>query len=421
MIWNGRLPISRIRCPLERISVLQRRSFGERQHFEEEHHLARSLSKQRLSPEQIEKWKRSLPRPKSNVWKLSAEWLTRQPGYELDALEEIHKRSHNGANVLLEIRDARLPASCHHPSFTRLAKHRRHLICYTHADLLDTTTRDEIEQWTMRNWPQSRPIFVDTRENRPDLQFDIVYDSLLSHLEERGGKNVALTVGCANTGKSSLLLALLRTAKARGDIPKRTKEAVTTNNNKKKTLQKTQPIAITDKPGKTRVLTEYLLRETPRTYFLDVPGVSPPPFFFAERPQAWYAFGAANLLPPNSRLDNDLHVRISLCDYVLYAMNRDGCFEYVSRLQLDGPTDDINVVLEHVPTRHVSNDDPETALLKRCANFLKYFSTGNFGPVVLDDLSQPYQPFVFRNEHFSHRRRSGDPPTTFQEDDFEFK
>ena len=395
---------------------------NKRTDFEEEFHLARKLSRYQIDPEEQRQWEaiaRKFPTPR---WKIP---LSRErmfsPGYEMDAFSNVHDRSYN-ANVLLEIRDVRLPASTHNPGFARLARHRLHLICYTHADLIDDKTRDRVEEWTLDAWPESRSIFVDTNQTRPsnDLPYDLLYDSLLQHLEDKGGTNTALTVGVPNTGKSSVLMALIRLARQREAIPKKVKAFVQAPISKKSRRQGKQPkrvitkkhaIEIEDKPGKTRDVTEYLLREKPRAFFLDVPGMTPPHFFFQERPEAWWGYGAANLLLTGKHITDDLTIQTGFCAYVLNALNRDFNFGYVKKLHLDGPTYDINAVLKATKRGFTKKDDyddsgpSEKLLFKRCEAFLKLFNTGNFGPVILDDLSIPYQPFVFQDHHFQRQPR----------------
>jgi len=141
------------------------------------------------------------------------------PRYEHEALKQLHKLSYD-SNVLLEIRDVRLPASTHHPSFTRLAEHRRHLICYTHADMIDERTRDDVAEWTRKSWPDSDAFFRDTRQHRGADAFAPLYYWIVNAMEESGGMNCALTTGVANTGKSSVLLSLLKYAKKQKYIPK---------------------------------------------------------------------------------------------------------------------------------------------------------------------------------------------------------
>lgn len=372
-----------------------------RTEFEEQHHLARALSRNKVTPAQQIRWQKQVKKKK---WDLKPFEVLFSPPYEHEALSEIHSRSFD-ANVLLEIRDVRLPASSHHPSFTRLAKHRLHLVCYTHADMIDVPTRDKVEVWTNKSWPGSRSIFVDTRENRSDLPYDMLYDSLVGYLEAKGGMNSALTVGVPNTGKSSVLLALIRLARARGDIPKQLKATV--SHRKKRKLAKSAPVGILDKPGKTREITEYLIRETPRAFFLDVPGITPPSFFFEERPEAWFGYGAANLMAMNRHMTEDVQLQTALCDYVLHCLNRDGNFMYIPKLGLEGPTDDIEEVLFKVKEgRNNVVKNAEKLQLQRCASFLKLFNSGNLGPVILDDISKPYRKFEFKDSHFVKAQNS---------------
>lgn len=362
------------------------------------------------------------------------------PRYEFEALEQIHETSF-ACNVLLEIRDARVPASSHHPSFTRLAKHRRHLVCYTHADLVDAATRNRIERWTTRGFPGAHCYFVDSRENRPLVEnrgddddhseleqqqqyerpYDFLYNKLLDHLEEAGGRNAALMVGVANTGKSSVLMALLRTARERGDRG-RSLRVLVNNSNKKKRGRRTVTApapGIRDRPGVTREITEYVLRDKPRAYSMDVPGVTPPVFYFDERPEAWFALAAANLLALPDELRLDVNCQTALCDYVLYSMNRDGNFGYVQRANLEGPTEDILEVLPAVKRGSRLNLEPDQLRLAQCKTFLKLFNTGNFGSVVLDDLNKPFQKFIFNASHFRRKEKRQRKNETLYESDFQ--
>jgi ribosome biogenesis GTPase A len=323
----------------------------------------------------------------------------------MKALENIHKRSFD-ANVLLEIRDVRLPASTHHPSFTRLAKHRLHLICYTHADMIDAITRDRVRKWSQLSWPDSDCFFADTRDSRGSPEcFESLYQWILNSLDKRGGARTALTVGVPNTGKSSVLLNLLKHARHAGLIPKQVKARV---NLKKKSLRAIGGVGIQDAPGKTRELTDYLLLEKPRTYFLDVPGMTPPHFLFEERPEAWYGFGAANLIMLPKHYSENVECQTLFCEYVLYAMNRDRLFDYVKQLNLTEPTYDVHSALSKLGGKYKDKLEEDTLKLKQCKIFLKLFNTGNFGPLILDDIQRPFRPFRFRNTHFQKNKGGRD-------------
>jgi ribosome biogenesis GTPase A len=206
--------------------------------------------------------------------------------------------------------------------------------------------------------------------------FDEIYDTLL-HCIEQKSQNFALTVGVPNVGKSSVLASLLRLGRQRGLIPK---NAVKTrvSPTKKSTTNGRQP-GVEDKPGKTREITEYLLREKPSAFFMDVPGITPPGFYFKERPEVWFSFGATNLLPLSKYALQNVEMQKQFCDYILCCANRDGVFHYVDKLRLDGPTDDINECLSKLANKYATKWDAEKLTLKRCENFLKLYNTGNLG------------------------------------------
>lgn len=334
--------------------------------------------------------------------------------YEHRGLAQIHERSYD-ARVLLEIRDVRVPASSHHPSFTRLAKHRTHLIAYTHADLIDEATRDGVLKWTTNCWPHAQQIFfVDTRidsrksgDTNSSSAYMELYNGILKHLTS---SNQALTVGVANVGKSSILQSILRYARDTNEIPNRVKVNCMPYKTKKgkgeKRLIKGSMPGIQDTPGKTREITEYLLRDSPKAYFMDVPGITPPTAFFDERPDAWFGYGATNLLPLSKDAAENVQLQVAFCAYVLSCANRDGIFNYVDRMNLEEPTNDINKVLSQLANSNKYDTwDEEKKWLKRCQTFLKFFNTGNLGPVVLDDMSDmSWKPFVFRDHHFEAMR-----------------
>jgi ribosome biogenesis GTPase A len=375
-------------------------------------HIGRQLSKPpEWSPKEFASFQRKVKSFEGTSWMFPRQARHMRADYEFRALQNIHTRSFQ-ANVLIEIRDVRLPATSHHPSFTRLAKHRTHLICYTHADLLDTNTRDKVSQWTQDSFPDASWHFVDANQSRGDKEaFLPVLAWIANAVDKAGGINCALTVGVPNTGKSSVLQALLRTAKHLEWIPKQTQALPLVNIRKSKqrakgSPKKTPPPAIEDKPGKTRELTEYLLRGKPRLYFLDVPGVTHPHFYFEERPESWYGMGASNLLLLSKDQQQNPDLFRAFCDYVLHCANRDHVFDYVAKLQLEnGPTDDIDEVLGKLSNKYADTMPPKKLLMRRSQTFLKLYNTGNLGPILMDDVSKPFEKFRFNDSHFEKRER----------------
>jgi ribosome biogenesis GTPase A len=389
-------------------------------------HIGRHLSKPPVwDPKVLASYQEKVKSFAPISWTLPREALLIRAEYEHRALENIHARSYE-SKVLIEIRDARLPATCHHPSFTRLARYRTHLICYTHADLLDARTRDKILKWTYQSFPDASCQFVDANQTRGDKEaFIQLLMWIADAVDEAGGMNCALTVGLPNTGKSSVLQALLRTSKHLEWIPKQTRalpviRSLKVNKQRpKRNPKKVAPPDIQDKPGKTRVLTEYLLRSKPKLYFLDVPGVTHPHFYFDERPESWYGMGAANLLLLNNDQQQNPDLFRGFCDYVLHCANRDHVFDYVDKLKLDnGPTDDIDEALSKLGNKYKDRLSVEDLLLKRSQTFLKLYNTGNLGPILMDDVTKPFERFIFKDSHFDKRERDEDYGENFHDEDY---
>lgn len=117
-----------------------------------EGHVARQLSKHNITPEEQTEWSQKARKLYQNCIKVpSIPTITYPKPFELAALKKIHKLSFK-YNTIFEVRDATVPSSSHHPSFSRLAHHRKHMICYTHADVLDEATIKRIANWTKKSW-----------------------------------------------------------------------------------------------------------------------------------------------------------------------------------------------------------------------------------------------------------------------------
>ncbi len=285
--------------------------------IESDMHVGRSVRRQRISPEELQAYTKIASRF-SKRWNRDP-WPHGRQDFEFPSLQQIHKLSFS-INVMLEVRNAAVPASSHHPSFSRLARHREHIICYTHADTLDQASVERISMWTRRAWPKARVVFLDSREMRADPEpFEELRELVIDAMERKGGYNCALTAGLPNVGKSSVLLGILR------ELGKKIEKRVAFNMRR---TTKEKP-SIKDVPGHTRELSQYVLRDAPRLYCLDVPGITPPPIYFQDRPQAWFALAAANCLPIPEPADMEREMLADICEYILFCFNRDGVFDYV--------------------------------------------------------------------------------------------
>jgi len=339
-------------------------------------HIGRGISRIYISPAEQSHYE-SIASQFPSKWGLPGRRLPCRP-FEHDGLQRIHEESH-GAQTLLEIRDAQVPSSSHHPSFTRLAKHRLHLIVYTHADKLNSNDALRVKKWTKQAWPESKIYFVDSRESREYSEpFEGLRSWLMHYLVKKGGIYCALTVGVPNVGKSSVLLAMMRTfgddvsmrvGRGRSDLIRKMPE-------------------IDNIPGVTKDLAQYLLNVKPRMWCLDVPGSVPPAGMTEERPEVYFGLAAADCV----ELTSDAQV-YEVAEYILYAMNRDRNFAYVKVLDLEQPKVNLKALLSE---RHIGAE-----------GIIKLFREGAFGSQVLDDLRKPYEKFVFKDEHFKNGSVSG--------------
>ena len=188
-----------------------------------------------------------------------------------------------------------------------------------------------------------------------------------------------------NVGKSSVLLGLMRS-----------QTNIKTRIGEHKKLKKGPKPSILNIPGHTKEMTQYALQETPRLYCLDVPGIPAPQEYFQECPESFWALRAAGIIGDHT-INNEInYADENAAKMILYFMNRDSNFGYIKKLGLDGPTNDIDVCLRAL-------DKSGEKRTKAIASFLKLLRTGNFGPVVLDDLSQPWMKWVKKQQVQSYR------------------
>ncbi|EFJ43669.1 hypothetical protein VOLCADRAFT_121416 [Volvox carteri f. nagariensis] len=181
-------------------------------------------------------------------------------------------------DVLVEVRDARLPLSSANPDIARLAPRKRRLIVLNKIDLADHTATKAACTLLQSQGHVVVPC-VATREGSAGRVLDAVLDwlqtqyspacppsasapSSSSSSASHPDLSLMMVAGAPNTGKSALINALKRAAQ---------KEGLLEGDQAFQRTARSGPL-----PGVTRQLGGFKVCRSPLLYVLDTPGVLPP-------------------------------------------------------------------------------------------------------------------------------------------------
>eukprot|EP00371_Babesia_bovis_P003581 XP_001612228.1 hypothetical protein [Babesia bovis T2Bo] len=129
--------------------------------------------------------------------------------------------------------------------------------------------------------------------------------------------------------------------------------------------------------GSTRHMNAFFVSEKPKLYCFDTPGVMLPKMNCPEINLVLAAIGCVN----DHRAGVDY-----IADYILYRLNRNRMFKYVDILGMQGPTDDVTEIMEHIS--QIAERKYGTIEPSNCYRiFINQFRLGRFGRICMDDLS----------------------------------
>ncbi|EGD76372.1 hypothetical protein PTSG_01072 [Salpingoeca rosetta] len=290
-----------------------------------------------------------------HVGKTATHWF---PGHMAAGLRAMQKNLRR-CDCVLEVHDARVPFIGRNPQFKYLAGTPR-ILLLNKADLAPTPQPEEKEAIMHECLPNGELVYsdvlyiscgkkqADVRQVMPAVLKSIGKDVLDSRQHLR-----LLIAGMPNVGKSSLVNTL-RSVLA----------------NKRKCAR------TGDRPGVTRTVQQDVkIHDDPPVYILDTPGVMIPDLDNQD-----HAMTLAMLGTLRDELVGEEHV----ADYLLFSLNQLGIFSYVDRYRLDGPSDNIDVVLAAVAKRigALLKGGEHDTLRAACA-FLDDFRRGRLGPFHL--------------------------------------
>jgi len=299
------------------------------------------------------------------------------PGHMTKGLRQMQQRLKN-VDCILEVHDARIPISGRYVDFSRtLTGLKPHILVLSKKDLADMRHTESIVSALNREG-LSNVIFTNLKSQQCKgmkrilpLAKKLILNSQRYNRTEEDSYSM-MVIGVPNVGKSSLINCLRSNYLHMG---------------------KATPVGAT--AGITRsVLTRIKISEDPVVYLIDTPGILAPSI---KDVHAGFKLALVGCLQD--------HVAGShlLADYLLFWLNKNGRFEYVKKLGLSEPNDDVLYVLTFIAAKlgktiriktYTGQLEVKPDLKSAADYFVSLFRKGDLGSYCLDiDLLETSQNY----------------------------
>ncbi|KAI4494983.1 hypothetical protein M0804_001184 [Polistes exclamans] len=289
------------------------------------------------------------------------------PGHMDKGLKQMEQRLKN-VDCIIEVHDARVPVSGRQADFRRtLTGLKPHIFVLNKIDLADLKFKKQIVSH-LQNEGLSNILFTNFKDSTCKGMKKILplAKKLILNSERYNRSNeesfAMMIIGIPNVGKSSLINRLRNTHLKKA---KATQEG---------------PIA-----GVTRsVLTHIKISENPNFFLLDTPGILAPHVNNINCGLKLALIGC---------LQDHLVGYTTVADFMLFSLNKYKKYEYVEKLGLPEPNDDIVYILTFIAAKlgrtlklrcnneYIVKPDLEIA----AKHFIAMFRKGEFGPICLDE------------------------------------
>lgn len=297
------------------------------------------------------------------------------PGHMTKGLKQMQQQLKN-VDCILEVHDARVPISGRYADFSRtLTGLKPHILVLSKKDLADTKYSESIVS-TLNREGLSNIIFTNLKDEKCrnmkkilPLAKKLISNSMRYNRAKEESYSM-MVIGVPNVGKSSLI-----------------------NRLRSNHLNMAKATHVGAEAGITRsVLTRIKISEDPTVYLFDTPGILAPSINDIHSGFKLALVGCLQDHVVGSEM---------LADYLLFWLNKNDRFEYVEKLGLSGPNDDIMYVLTYIAakfkkTMRMKTLDSRivtTPNLKFAADhFISLFRKGELGSYCLDiDLIETSQ------------------------------
>ncbi|XP_022196684.2 mitochondrial GTPase 1 [Nilaparvata lugens] len=290
------------------------------------------------------------------------------PGHMYTGFIDMQKKLRN-IDCIIEVHDARIPLSGRNPRFSeQICSVRPHILVLNKMDLADPNLYD-VAADALKSQGSPRVIYTNSKDQQCAGVKRIIHEMVnifsssnrFNRSEEK--EFTAMIIGVPNVGKSSLINTLRN------------------RNMKKQNAVKVGAVA-----GVTKAVGERVkILESPPIYIYDTPGILQPSIPNVE-------VGMKLALCAIFK-DTDIGFHF-MADYLLYWLNKNNNYCYISYLDLKEPSDNIDevLVLSAIAKKYFrkskhnwnngSNVVPDTD--KAAYSFVNAFRRGIFGEITLD-------------------------------------
>lgn len=292
------------------------------------------------------------------------------PGHMGKGMKQMQQKLKT-VDCIIEVHDARIPLSGRNPNFKySISGLKPHILVLNKMDLADLSYKQMVEEKIKSEQSDISNIFYTNCKDSLCPAVRKIVPTAMNLIKSSNRFNRSenvdyciMVIGVPNVGKSSLINSIRNTV-----------------------LGKKSAAPVGAVAGITRAVQNQIkISQNPLIYVLDTPGVLSPVIRNVE---------AGLKLALCATLQDHLVGEEIIADYLLYWLNKNNNFDYVSYLNCDEPTDDIRIALAKAAIHRqasIKYKNFDGAYIYRpdmqgmARNFLNAYRNGVFGKVLLDN------------------------------------